>query len=191
MRTILEQLENDEFVAGAIARNRQIVNFEYWRTRCDAERTKLALDARRNVYEADRLFASGEKFNEARKQYEEAWTAWAQIFKDHPPLMDNAEAQDLIESIGHYRDLLNQLDEKFPADFVLNELLDHHAEGQKLREQVRLIESASGTSAKPGETKPLEPNPSDSKPVDGKPADAKPGDSKPTETKPGAESRSP
>ena len=186
MRTILEQLENDEFVAGAIARNRQIVNFEYWRTRCDAERTKLALDARRNVYEADRLFASGEKFNEARKQYEEAWTAWAQIFKEHPPLMDNAEAQDLIESIGRYRDLLNQLDEKFPADFALNELLEHHPEGQKLREQVRLIESASGASTKPGEAKPPEPNPADSKP-----ADSKPGEVKPAETKPNGDTKAP
>jgi len=186
MRPLLEQLENDQYVAGAIARNRQIVNFEYWRTRCDAERTKLALDARRNVYEADRLFASGEKFNEARKQYEEAWTAWAQIFKDHPPLMDNAEAQDLIESIGHYRDLLNQLDEKFPANFVLSDLLDHHPEGQKLREQVRFIESASGSSAKPGEGQPPAPNPSDSKP-----ADAKPAETKPAETKAGAQSKSP
>jgi len=116
IRPLFEELENDQAVANSISRNRQIVNFEYWRTRCDAERTKLALDARRNVYEADRLFASGEKFNEARKQYEAAWDAWAQVFKDHPPLMDNAEAQDLIESIGRYRDLLNQLDEKFPAD---------------------------------------------------------------------------
>jgi hypothetical protein len=171
MRTILEQLENDQFVAGAIGRNRQIVNFEYWRTRCEAERTKLALDARRNVYEADRLFAGGEKFADARKQYEEAWTAWAQIFKLHPALMDNAEAQDLIESIARYRDLLNQLDEKFPADFVLNELLDHHQEGQMLREQVRLIESASGTPPKPVELKPLELNPSEPKPNDAKPAE--------------------
>jgi len=191
MRTILEQLENDEYVAGAIARNRQIVNFEYWRTRCDAERTKLALDARRNVYEADRLFASGEKFNEARKQYEEAWTAWAQIFKEHPPLMDNAEAQDLIESIGRYRDLLNQLDEKFPADFALNELLEHHPEGQRLREQVRLIESASGASTKPGEAKPPEPNPSDAKPADAKPADSKPAVTKPAETKPNGDTKAP
>jgi hypothetical protein len=164
LRGLIEQIENDEAVAGSIARNRQIVNFEYWRTRCDAERTKQALDARRNVYDADKLFAGGEKFNEARKQYEDAWIAWAEIFKQHPPMMDNAEAQDLIDSIKHYRDLLNQLDEKFPSDFVLNDLLDKHTEGQQLREQVRLIDSATGGAAKPTEQppkatelKPIEP----------------------------------
>jgi hypothetical protein len=184
LRPLVEELENDASVANAIARNRQIVNFEYWRTRCDAERTKLALDARRNVFEADRLFAGGEKFNEARQQYEEAWTAWAQLFKTHPQLMDNAEAQDLIESIKHYRDLLNQLDERFPTDFVLNNLLDQHPEGRELREQVRLIESASGTSTRSGETNPDANKPNENKPGEEKPAGAKPGDDKPAEPKP-------
>ncbi|MCI0360134.1 MAG: hypothetical protein L0211_16775 [Planctomycetaceae bacterium] len=182
IRTLLEQLDNDEAVAGSIARNRQIVNFEYWRTRCDAERTKLALDARRNVYEADKLFAAGEKFAEARQMYEEAWLAWAQIFKDHAALMDNAEAQDLIESIGRYRDLLNQLDERFPADFVLNDLLGRHHEGMKLRDEVRLIQSATGDSPQPLESKPLEPKP------DGKTPDPEPG-KKPSEP-PAADAKS-
>jgi hypothetical protein len=186
IRPLLEELENDQAVASSIARNRQIVNFEYWRTRCDAERTKLALDARRNVYEADRLFASGEKFNEARKQYEAAWEAWAQIFKDHPPLMDNAEAQDLIESIGRYRDLLNQLDEKFPVDFKLNELLDHHVEGQKLREQVRFIEGASGGADKPEAKQPTELEPSEPK-GEQKPADPQSPEAKPAAAKPAVE----
>ena len=180
LRPILEQLENEEHIATAVSRNRQIVNFEYWRTRCDAERTKLALDARRKVYEADRLFAGGEKFSDAKRQYEEAFAAWAQIFKEHPKLMDNAEAEDLIDSIEHYRDLLNQLDERFPADFVLNDLLDMHPDGQRLREQVRLIESAAGGQAtgaektssdkpgeaKPGETRPQEPMPEATPPDD-------------------------
>ena len=159
IRTLLEQLEIDDSVSQAIARNRQIVNFDYWRTRCDAERTKLALDARRSVYEADRMFAGGEKFNDARQLYEEAWVAWAELFKQHPGLMDNAEAQDLIESIKHYRDLLNQLDQRFPVDFVLNDLLDKHTEGMQLRNQARLIESAGG-----GATKPAESGASEAKP---------------------------
>lgn len=189
LRVLLDEVENAESIASSIARNRQIVNFEYWRTRCDAERTKLALDARRNVYEADKLFAGGEKFAEARQKYEEAWVAWAQIFKDHQALMDNAEAQDLIESITHYRDLLNQLDERFPADFVLNALLDRHPEGIKLREQVRLIQSASGESPKPGEPKPAQdtkPKPDDPNATEAKPGEAsatppKPADSKPAD----------
>jgi hypothetical protein len=191
IRPLLEQLETDDTVSYAISRNRQIVNFDYWRTRCDAERTKLALDARRSVHDADRMFAAGEKFNDARKLYEEAWVGWAELFKQFPNLMDNAEAQELIESIKRYRDLLNQLDERFPADFVLNDLLDKHSEGIQLRNQVRLIESASGGSSKPsspppGEAKPpAEANPPaearlpGSTALDGKAPEPKPAEPKP------------
>ena len=56
-----------------IAGDRRIVNFEYWRTRCEAERGKLAQQAHKAVYDADRIFAEGEKFDDARKLYEEAW----------------------------------------------------------------------------------------------------------------------
>jgi hypothetical protein len=187
LRPVIEQLENEEYVAQSISRNRQIVNFEYWRTRCEAERTKLALDARRNVFEAERLFAGGEKFAEAKKLYEDAFAAWAEIFKQHPQLMDNAEAEDLIDSIEHYRDLLNQLDERFPADFVLNNLLDTHPDGQRLREQVRLIQSASGGPTPAGDNKNSEGKNSQDKPGEPppeKPSEAAPKDDKLSDDKP-------
>jgi hypothetical protein len=178
IRAIIDQLEVQDVLVGSIARNRGIVNFEYWRTRCDAERTALAQTARKNIYDADRIFASGERFAEAKKMYEDGWVAWDQIFKKHPTLMGNAEAQDLIESVQHYRDLLNQLDERFPADFVLNPLLESHSEGQRLLQQIRLINSASSGSSTPNETKP----PQNSSP-EGKPPDTKASDSPPAEKK--------
>ena len=54
--------------------------------------------------------------------------------------MDNAEAQDLIESVAHYRDVLGQLDEPFPADFPLWPLMDKHYKGQQIRDQVKLLQ---------------------------------------------------
>lgn len=174
LRPLAEQIENDQYVANVIGRNRSIVNFDYWRTRVETEKTDLAQSARKDVFDADKLYASGEKFADARKKYEAAWDAWAQIFKENEVLMDNAESRDLIESITRYRDLLNQLDEKFPADFPLNDLLDRHQEGQQLREQVRLIQSASGDEAKPESTKPDSSKPQDAKPQDAKPEDASP-----------------
>jgi hypothetical protein len=175
LRPLAEQIENDQYVANVIGRNRSIVNFDYWRTRVETEKTDLAQSARKDVFDADKLYASGEKFADARKKYEAAWDAWAQIFKENKVLMDNAESRDLIESITRYRDLLNQLDEKFPADFPLNDLLDSHQEGHQLLEQVRLIQSASGEGAKtestpPDSSKPADANPADDKPVDEKPA---------------------
>jgi hypothetical protein len=154
VRSLVEQIQSETALSSAIASDRQIVNFEYWRTRCESEKTDLAQGAHEDVYEADRMFATGEKFDEARQRYERAFNAWAEIYKKHPTLMENPEAQDLIKSVGRYRDLLNQLDEPFPADFVLNDLLDLHQEGMQLREQIKLIQEATGTDSKPSETDP-------------------------------------
>lgn len=193
LRNLVDQIEVDSAVAESISRNRQIVNFEYWRTRCLAEKTDAAQSAHKDVYDADRLFAAGEKLSEARELYERSWDSWAQVFKDHPALMDNAEAQDLIESIGRYRDLLGQLDEKFPADFKLDKLLDLHYEGQQLREQIKAVQEAGGgvkpdekkpETTTPGETKAGETKPDDQKPEDTKSAEAKPTEEKPVEAKP-------
>ncbi len=188
LRALVEQIETDGGVAESIDRNRNIVNFTYWRTRCEAEMTDLAQGARKGVYDADKLFASGEQFSAARQAYEQSWAAWAKLFALHPELMDNAEAQDLIESIEKYRDLLGQLDEKFPADFPLNDLLDKHEEGRQLREQVKLLQDAGDSTppeakkpdeAKPDEAKPAEPKADDPKPAEDKPAEDKPAEDKP------------
>ena len=163
IRSLVDQIEMDGGIADSIGRNRQIVNFEYWRTRCAAEKTDLALSARRDVYEADKLFASAEQFDAARAAYERSWDAWAKVFEQHPTLMDNAEAQDLIESIEHYRDLLGQLDEQFPVDFKLIPLLERHHEGQQLLQQVKLLSDTPTSGGNPADPKTAPP-PSDAKP---------------------------
>lgn len=149
LREIVEQIEGDQRMMDQIERSRRIVNFEYWRTRCEAERTDLAQSARADVYNADKLAGQGEKFDEARQLYERGWDSWAQVFEKYPVLMDNAEAQDLIASIKKYRDLLGQLDEQFPTDFKLNKLLDAHQEGRELREQVKLLNEAEAAGTTP------------------------------------------
>jgi hypothetical protein len=187
LRPIIEQIEADEGVAESIRRNRQIVNFEYWRTRCDAEKTPLAQGARKDVYDADALFKTGAQFDEARQKYELSWDAWTKIFAEHPALMDNAEAEDLIDSIVNYRKLLGHLDEKFPVDFPLNDLLDKHEDGRRLRDQVRLLSDAPGgepATQKPSESSPAEPKAEDKKPEEASSSAPKPEETKPEEKKP-------
>jgi hypothetical protein len=190
VRRIVDQIINDERHIQEIDRNRTVVAFDYWRTRVQAERTNEARQARNDVYNADKLKETGEKFEEAKKLYERAWDTWAVLFKQYPELKDNAEARDLIDSIANYRDLLGQLDQPFPADFKLNDLLDAHYDGQQLREQIRLIQgggpasSTPGQTPKPEETKPDEPKAEGDKPQPPKTQPPKTEDGKPAEEKP-------
>ncbi len=162
VRQLVDQIEQDELTQHQIDLNRRIVNFEYWRTRAEAELTPEAPQAHSSVYEADKLSASGENLAKARGLYEAAWKLYATIFEKYPDLMDNAEAQDLVESVGHYRDVLGQLDEPFPASFPLWALLDKHQKGQQIRDQVKLLQSADATPPK-DEKKPDEKKPDEKK----------------------------
>jgi hypothetical protein len=184
---LADQLEGDEKVKRYININRGIVNFAYWRQRCQAEREDRMLKARQQVFDADRQLELGQNFSQVEKLYEEAWEAFAAIFKDFPDLMDNPEAEELVESVERYRDLLSQLDKPFPVDFVLNPMLDKHRRGQKLRELAKQVSEATGDvpeGKKPEDKKSDESKSEDKKtPDDNKTGDQKPEDNKPAETK--------
>ena len=172
-RQLVDQIEQDELTAKQIELNRRIVNFEYWRTRASAELAEDSPKAHSNVYEADKLVASGENLAKAKGLYEGAWQLYAKVFEQYPELMENAEAQDLIESVANYRDLLGQLDEPFPASFPLWTLLDKHQKGQQIRDQVKLLQGNQATENKPADNKPAEPAADSSEKADEKPAEKK------------------
>jgi hypothetical protein len=183
---LADQLEGDAKLANYIRIYRQIVNFEYWRLRCKAEREPRTMEAREKVFNADRQLELGQNFNEIQKLYEDAWEAFAKIFVDYPDLMSNPEAEELVESIERYRDLLAQLDKSFPSDFVLNDLLDKHERGRRLRSQAKLVNEAVGEtpSSKPDEERKSddEKKPEDKQPADDKKAEGnKPEEKKPDE----------
>jgi hypothetical protein len=61
----------------------------------------------------------------ARKAYEEAFAAWREVLDASPVLRDDQlTADDLAEIVGRYRKVLEQLDEKFPKPFILQDVLD-------------------------------------------------------------------
>jgi hypothetical protein len=158
VRQLVDQIEQDRATSHQIGLNRRIVNFEYWRTRCESELTEEAPQAHSSVYEADKLFRGGDNLTKAKELYEQAWKLYFTLFTKYPDLMDNAEAQDLVDSVGRYRDLLGQLDEPFPSDFPLWPLLEKHEKGKQIRDQVRLLQGDA--AAKPPETQnepPKEP----------------------------------
>ena len=173
LRTIVEQIESYQDIANRIHRDRAIVNFVYWRTRCEAEMSELAQSARASVYEADHM-PQGEDFEKARRLYEEGFDRWAQLFDKYPILMENAEAQDLIDSVERYRDLLGQLEEPFPVDFKLNRMLDLHDKGRRLKEQILLLQGEPSSTPKPADTTPKPEPPKSEQPLSPTPETSSP-----------------
>lgn len=183
VRQLVDQIEDDERTSHQIEINRRIVNFAYWRTRAESELTDEAPKAHSSTYDADKMAASGENLAKARGLYENAWKLYAVVFEKYPELMDNAEAQDLVDSVAHYRDVLGQLDEPFPADFPLWTLLDKHYKGQQIRDQVKLLQGRDGTDEKKSDEKSADEKKPDEKPTDEKKDETKSDEKKPSDAK--------
>ena len=118
---------------------RNIVNFAYWRMRSEVEQQDEAIEARRLVHEADRLYneavlteqrneETGETTPGAKELYEAAWDLWAEIFAEYPPLMEDQTAENLAESIRRYEEVLGHLNQQMPEDFKLQKLREMYDE---------------------------------------------------------------
>ncbi|MFO0884200.1 MAG: hypothetical protein U0894_08440 [Pirellulales bacterium] len=53
---------------------------------------------------------------------------WAVTLEKWPILTGNAEFRELVDTIKHYQELLNQLDAEFQRDFPLNKFLSGRAD---------------------------------------------------------------
>jgi hypothetical protein len=123
---LAEQLTEMGQTAGQIANYRTTVNFDYWRSRCEAERTENAIQAREIIYKGNAAFEET-ALEEARDYYEDGMARWRVLIDANPLLADDPiTSDDLIKVIQRYKTILKQLDEPMPEDFVLQEYWDEH-----------------------------------------------------------------
>ena len=123
-RELARQYVEAAETAEIIARYRDIVNFDFWRASCEVEVTEPALRARELVWQAEREFENA-RLLPAKQAYEQAFAAWREVLDSSPVLKaDDLTGDDLVEMIDRYRKVLDQLDEKFPQPFILQDVLD-------------------------------------------------------------------
>ncbi len=122
---LLRLIQAAELMFDAVKNYREQVNYPYWDLRCQVEQTDTAILARRYVYEADQALSQKGDLETMRKKYELAWVEWAKIFQEHPVLMEDTTAEDLMEAVNRYRWVLQQLEQSWPPpDFPLQKLLE-------------------------------------------------------------------
>jgi hypothetical protein len=113
--------------ADAIYNYQDQVNYEYWKLRCDVEQTDTAIRGRRYVWEA-RQAGEDADLTTMKMKYELAWDEWAKIFDEHPIMMEDTTAEELVEDVRRYAWVLGQLDEPFPPPgFKLMKLIEIHS----------------------------------------------------------------
>ena len=122
-RELLRQYQEARETAEIIGRYRDIVNFDVWRATCESEVTEPALRAREATWRAEREFAAA-RLQPAKQAFEEAFAAWREVLDSSDVLRgDQISKDDLNEVVDRYKKLLEQLDEPFPKDFPLQDIL--------------------------------------------------------------------
>jgi hypothetical protein len=80
------------------------------------------------LWEANKSYEDADLIG-AVEQYDEAWKRWATIHRDYPVLADDVTAEDLVDAIKRYRNVLRQLDREFPpAGFPMLRLVANYAD---------------------------------------------------------------
>jgi hypothetical protein len=92
---------------------RSQVNYPYWEVRAKAEQRDEMVDARRLIFEADKLIDMAD-MRGALETYEQAWVRWNYVFRRFPSMMTEEVGDDVLKSINRYRKLVEKdLDESF------------------------------------------------------------------------------
>ena len=125
-KKLAEEAKKHSDLAGNIDNYRKIVNFEFWRLRAKLEQTTDAINARKFMYQGDEAFRNGYP-DEARDLYQQGFAEWRKVLDAFPALIDDEiTGDDLMDFIKQYRKILNQLDEPFPDNFALKDIVDRY-----------------------------------------------------------------
>jgi len=124
------RLKNDEFA-------RKLVNYDYWKKRCQVEQTEPLLKARRAIYQAEKYLTgfkgterrtweknsakqradfTDEARGQAKKLFDVAFRACNDVYKEHPWLVENED--EMVDVIGQYQQIILN-GKPLPDDFPL------------------------------------------------------------------------
>ena len=103
---------------------RDVVNYEYWRVRCEVERRADTLEAREQIYAGDQALAKS-KLPEALEHYNRALAKWKVVIDTYPRLLaEKTMVMELMQIVDKYQKILKQNGAEMPKPFVLQPVLD-------------------------------------------------------------------
>jgi hypothetical protein len=123
------KIDSDMTIIQYVKNERSKVNFDFWRTRADAEQSEECIAARKAIHDGDEAFAKGDQIR-ALPLYEKGMRGWRKVLDRHPSLVvDPSLGGDLLDVIHRYQKCLDQDDRDLPKDFPLRDIIKAHERG--------------------------------------------------------------
>jgi hypothetical protein len=130
----LVQLEKTE------SKDSRNVNYDFWRSRNEAEAKDLTISARQALYDARRMrrasiyddefdvdYVTKERTSTkkgALSLYLDAFGQWSEVFRLYPNLQDSPLSDDIAEEMHQYQTMLGFSNQQWPDNFPLQWLID-------------------------------------------------------------------
>jgi len=147
---LAKEANGHQQIASNIDRDRDVVNFVYWRMRAEVEQTDDMLTTRKLIYQGDRALADNELVA-ARNAYNQGFAGWRKVLDKFPAMgTDTAAGEDLMDMIRRYRRILSLLDETFPEKFILQDIIDAHETRAVEQAKEEAQKQDGGQKAEPG-----------------------------------------
>ena len=116
------------------------VNYDFWRSRNEAEAKDLTVSARQALYDARRMRRASiyddefdvdyvtKKRTSTKKGaislYEDAFRQWSEVFRLYPNLQESPLSDDMADEMHQYQEMLTFSNSEWPEDFPLQWLFD-------------------------------------------------------------------
>ena len=136
IQRLLEQIRTTDKSAGTI-------NYRYWRARNRSESTQMTIAARQSLFDAREMWRKSIYDDEydfdyktktksitnqgAISLYLTAFSRWSEVLIDFPDLKDGAFADQLVDAVKEYQDMLKITNREWPDDFPLQSFVDYRA----------------------------------------------------------------
>lgn len=165
-------------------------NYNYWQTRCDFEQTANALEARRLMFEAHKIFREEQNSPKAKELYVRGFAKWRQVLDEFPTILgdETTTGDDLLEYVKKYREVLDTLNETIPADFPLWDVIETSDREQLFTEELKAHQESL---AKEKESAPTESPATESPATQDDASDDSPNDPTEQEAAPAADGATP
>lgn len=141
-RAVLEIAKKLDQIS-TVDKNASTINYKYWRSRNKAEATDLTISARQAFFDAQQMWRQSmyddefdfdykTKTRTVTKQgaitlYLLAFSRWAEVLENYPLLRDGAFADELVDHIKEYEEMLNVTNRDWPDDFPLQVFVDYRS----------------------------------------------------------------
>ena len=111
-----------------------LIHYDYWISRAEVEQLEEAREAYRHLAHGAVAYKIDADPAQAKRELEQGFVHWRKVLDKYPMMLNDQTATAIDQSVKLYAQTLQQLDEPFPKDFILKDLVEAVGNDEPVKE---------------------------------------------------------